>query len=71
MLDANQVKISDWLSGSGGRLRLDYSFSNPIGISVMRGVTGAVDVTSGRVILVRDPSMASGYKILTGFPTQP
>jgi hypothetical protein len=70
-LEANQTTISDWLNGSAGRLRLDYSLPDPVGISVSRGATGAVDVGSVRVILVRDPSMPTGYRILTGFPTKP
>lgn len=71
ILDANQMKITDWLNGSSGRLRLDYSFPSPIGISVIRGATSANDVGSARVILGRDSSMPLGYKIITGFPTTP
>ncbi|WP_225428125.1 putative Ig domain-containing protein [Dyella tabacisoli] len=71
-IDANQQAVTNWLSnGSSGRLRLDYSLSDPVGISVSRGATSAVDVNSARVILVRDSSMPTGYKILTGFPTKP
>ncbi|WP_152969166.1 RNase A-like domain-containing protein [Amantichitinum ursilacus] len=69
-LDANQTTISDWLNGTSGRLRIDYTLPDPVGISVSRGATGAVDVNSSRIILVRDPSMPTGYKILTGFPTK-
>jgi RHS repeat-associated protein len=71
ILDANQMKITDWLNGSSGRLRLDYSFPSPIGISVIRGATSANDVGSARVILGRDSSMPLGYKIITGFPATP
>jgi hypothetical protein len=71
MLDSNNTKIVDWLNGSGGRLRLDQTFSDLTGISVSRGAQSAVDVGSARVILVRDPSMSTGFKILTGFPTKP
>ncbi|WP_152680351.1 RNase A-like domain-containing protein [Chromobacterium subtsugae] len=67
-LDANQATITDWLNGSSGRLRIDYSQSDPIGISVSRGATGAIDVSGSRIILVRNPSMPTGYNILTGFP---
>ncbi|SPB17149.1 hemagglutinin [Caballeronia novacaledonica] len=70
-LDANKSTITDWLAGSSSRLRLDYSSSDPTGISVAKGTSGAVDVNSARVILVRDPSMPTGYKILTGYPTKP
>jgi filamentous hemagglutinin len=69
-LDAHQTTISDWLNGTSGRLRIDYTLPDPVGISVSRGATSAVDVNSSRIILVRDPSMRTGYKILTGFPTK-
>ncbi|HKV96049.1 MAG TPA: RNase A-like domain-containing protein, partial [Gammaproteobacteria bacterium] len=61
----------DGLKGTGGRLRLDALLIDSTGISVTRGATGAVDAISVRIILVRDPSMPIGYKILTGFPTLP
>ena len=70
-LDANQFVVQNWLSGTSNRLRLDHSLSDPIGISVTRGATGAVEVGSDRIILVRDTSMPTGYKVLTEFPTLP
>ncbi|HZF41809.1 MAG TPA: RNase A-like domain-containing protein [Sphingomonadaceae bacterium] len=70
-LDANAGNISRWLSGSSGRLRIDHTGGSPIGISVTRGASGAVDVNSTRLILVRNPSMSTGYHIRTGFPTRP
>ncbi|WP_258196906.1 RNase A-like domain-containing protein [Pseudomonas japonica] len=70
-LDMNQTEIANWLSGSANRLRLDHTLSNPVGISVARGASGAVDANSVRVILLRDSKIPTGYKILTGFPTVP
>ncbi len=70
-LDMKQAEIANWLSGSASRLRLDHTLSNPIGISVARGASGAVDANSIRVILVRDSKIPTGYKILTGFPAVP
>jgi hypothetical protein len=70
-LDSNQTKVSNWLSGTAPRLRIDYTLTNPVGISVTRGAAGAVDASSARAILVRDSNMPTGYKILTGFPTLP
>lgn len=67
-LSAKQADIGAWLSGNAGRLRIDYGLSNPVGISVMRG-GGATDANSLRLILQRDSSMSTGYKIITGFPT--
>ena len=71
LLDAKHAEIGQWLSGSTNRLRLDHTFSEPVGISVSRGASGAIDVSSSRVILVRDPSFSTGYRILTGYPTKP
>lgn len=68
-LDVNQVALTNWLSGSTPRLRIDHIFPDNVGISVIRGATSATNVNAARIILVRDPSMPTGYKILTGFPT--
>ena len=70
-LDANEPAIAAWLQGSAGRLKIEHSHPFPVGISVSRGASRAVDVSSTRAILVRDASMPTGYKILTGFPTTP
>lgn len=70
-IDGNAGKISDWLSGSSGRLKIEYTGQSPVGITVARGASGAVDVSSFRLILVRNPSMPAGYHILTGFPIKP
>lgn len=45
-LDVKQIEIANWLSGSANRLRLDHTLSDPVGISVTRGVSGAVDANS-------------------------
>lgn len=71
ILDINKTTISNWLDGTASRLRLDYFFPDPVGISVIRGATGAIDASSARTILLRDSSMPNGYKIINGFPTQP
>lgn len=63
--------ISKWLAGSSGRLKIDYTGQNAVGISVARGANGAVDVSSTRLILVRDANMPTGYRIQTGFPKKP
>ena len=70
-LSANQAIISDWLAGSSSRLTLNFSARDPMGIFLSRGQAQAGDVNSVTLILVRDPSMPDGYRILTGFPTKP
>ncbi|TYL40765.1 RNase A-like domain-containing protein, partial [Dickeya sp. ws52] len=69
-IDSNQSKIRDYLSGSQkAYLEIDYQSSSPIGISVSRGVPSATQVTNARIVIARDPSMPTGYRIVTGYPT--
>ncbi|PHZ25767.1 hypothetical protein CS533_19860, partial [Yersinia bercovieri] len=69
-IDSNQAKIDSYLSGSQkGYLEIDYQSNVPIGISVSRGSTNVSSVTNARIIIARDPSMPTGYKIITGYPT--
>ena len=70
-LDANSSGLTTWLSGTKGRLTINYAAQSPVGISVPRGASSAVDVSGTRVILVRDPPLPAGYRIQTGFPTKP
>lgn len=72
--ERNQRKISSWLSkGAKGTLRLEMKFDENTGLYMTR-----YDFTHGqpttwvnrvRVILKADPSAASGYRVLTSFPT--
>nr|WP_246416156.1 RNase A-like domain-containing protein [Nocardioides luti] len=65
-LTAHPERIRAWIEGDSGRLRLDASLRSSTGISMTRN--GVVDVRGVRIILVRDPSMPDGYRILTAFP---
>ena len=68
-LDANQVAIRGFLSGGSNRLVINHSLSSPVGISVSRGATSAAPASNVRVVLQRDASLSTGYRIVTGFPT--
>lgn len=69
-IDANQSKINNYLSGSQkGYLEIDYKSSSTIGISISKGQTSATQVSNARIIIARDPSMPTGYRIITGYPT--
>ncbi|QYN45509.1 filamentous hemagglutinin [Gilliamella sp. ESL0441] len=69
-IDANQSKINDYLSGSQKcYLEINYKSSSTIGISVSKGQTSATQVSNARIIIARDPSMPTGYRIITGYPT--
>jgi len=68
-LSANQAAIQGFLSGSSNRLVINHSLSSPVGISVSRGASNAASASSVRVVLQRDSSLSTGYRIVTGFPT--
>jgi hypothetical protein len=68
-INANQAKITDWLaSGRNTPLPISHTMSEPVGISVPRGVPVGIPASSVKVILVRDASFPDGYRILTGYP---
>lgn len=69
-LVAKQPEISTWLASSKPQFKVEYSLPKDVGITVIRGASSAVDTSNLRLILRRDPTMPSGYRIHTGFPTQ-
>ena len=69
-LDAKQAEISSWLSSSKPQMKIEYTLPENVGITIDRGMTKAVDTSNLRLILRRDSSMPTGYRIHTGFPTQ-
>ncbi len=68
-LDANTARINDFLNGSSNRLVLNHDTGSVVGSVVQRGSTTPVSSTNVRVVLQRDASMPTGYRIVTGFPT--
>ncbi len=69
-LAVRQPEISAWLASSKPQFKVEYSLPKDVGITVTRGASSAVDTSNLRLILRRDPTMPSGYRIHTGFPTQ-
>jgi len=67
-LDANNTKISDFLSGSSNRLVINHNSGTKVGNVMARGSTTSVPSSNVRVVIQREPSMPTGYKIITGFP---
>ncbi|PTS76209.1 hypothetical protein DBR17_15005, partial [Sphingomonas sp. HMWF008] len=67
-LDANQVKIADWMAGTKPQLPVTHLFADPVGISIRNGATTANDAFGVRLLLRRDAGMRSGYRIHTGYP---
>ena len=68
-IDTNQSKINNYLSGSQkGYLEIDYKSSSTVGISISKGQTSATQVSNARIIIAREPSMPTGYRVITGYP---
>lgn len=67
-LEANQLAIQSFVKGSSPTLVLGHSFSSPVGVVVTRGCPNAVPASSIRVVLLKDTSLPTGYRIQTGYP---
>ncbi|MHB0970000.1 MAG: RNase A-like domain-containing protein [Thermoanaerobaculia bacterium] len=67
-LTANRSQVTTWLHGNASRLRIDYVAGRTTGFTLARGATEVVPAQGARIILVRDPAMPTGYRILTSFP---
>ncbi|MEY8351688.1 RNase A-like domain-containing protein, partial [Bacillus cereus] len=74
----NADDISNWLNdpnSSGIKvITTDHGYSIGQGVAVKNGGSSAskqitYDLTTSKVVLVKDSSMPNGYKIVTGYPT--
>ncbi|MFE2246791.1 RNase A-like domain-containing protein [Streptomyces lavendulae] len=68
----HQKEIGEWLAGPKKKLAFSAHFDDETGMSLTRENfkrgTAAQWVTGVQVVLKRDPSAASGYRILTSYP---
>ncbi len=67
-LQARSAEIASWLSTSAKRLVLKVPLLYDVGISLARGATTPVNVRSVLIVLQRDASFPSGYRIITAYP---
>lgn len=68
-LAANHGQIASWLGGSGGgRLVIQGISESPVGSVLIRGANAAAESSAGRFILQRAADMATGFRIVTGYP---
>ena len=67
-LDANAANIYQFLNGTGGRLAINHNVGSPVGNVMSRGATTSAPSSNVRVIIQRDATMPTGYRIATGFP---
>lgn len=71
-LATNEAKIGEWLASpaSDNVLRLEYHPSGPsfpVGVHMARGAA-AVPVAGVRIVLIKDTTMVTGFRIVTGSP---
>jgi len=70
-IDSNQSAIQNYLAGnSNGYLAIEYTSPTPVGMSLSRGASSSVPVDNVRVVIAKDPTMSTGYRIVTGYPHQ-
>jgi CDI toxin RNase A-like protein len=66
-LAANDLRISEWLRSTNGRLKITYDLDAPVGFLLRRGTNVVIKVSRVYVILERDSSSPLGYWIKTAF----
>lgn len=67
-IEKNKASIDDFLSSSKNRLVIESDVGKAVGRVIPGGSTTARPTTKVRVVLDRDPSMPTGYRIQTGYP---
>ncbi|MEX0426883.1 RNase A-like domain-containing protein [Nocardioides sp. DS6] len=69
--ECEAVWPSTWLDSGGGRAgsAFTHTFSSPVGITLRRGQSEAIEAFSVRVVL-RPADLPIGYRVLTAFPEQ-
>ncbi|WP_350223757.1 RNase A-like domain-containing protein [Rhizobium sp. CNPSo 3464] len=68
-LDANATAVNNFAVGTSKKLVFTYDTGSIVGTVMPRGATVSSPTSKVIVVLVRDTSIPSGYKILTGYPT--
>ena len=71
----NEQAIKDWLAdpSAKARLKLEYHPDGPafpVGRKVLAKGGDAIDVAGTRTVLIKDPTTAAGFRILTAFPIE-
>jgi RHS repeat-associated protein len=69
-LDVRAADLQAWLAGSAPRLTPPLRVTLPYttGRSLPRGATATIDVQSVLIVLQRDASLPTGYRIVTAYP---
>ena len=69
VLSTNAGQVRSWLSGSSQKLVLNGRAADTVGRYVAQRSINVQNVSGIRVVLIRDPSMGTGFRIQTAFPT--
>ncbi|ALM83114.1 hemagglutinin repeat-containing protein [Bordetella sp. N] len=70
-IDSNRTAIQNYLTGNANAyLAIEYTSPTPVGTSLNRGDSSSVPVGNVRVVIAKDPTMSTGYRIITGYPHQ-
>jgi len=67
-INARSAQIQAFLSGNQTRTVINHTLPNSTGVHVSRGASSGTAVNSVRVVLERDVSLQTGYRIVTGYP---
>lgn len=69
-VDANQATIQGYLaSNTKGYLAVEYTSSTLVGSTLLRGASSPVPASEVRVVIARDPTMPTGYNIISRIST--
>lgn len=66
----NADNIADWINNTNAKMKtVEFTHSNSIGYGAAEATKQVhYGLTKSRLILIRDPQQALGFRILTGFP---
>ncbi|MEF2074861.1 RNase A-like domain-containing protein [Consotaella aegiceratis] len=69
-VDANPIVIKNFLQGSNNQITIKHSYGSPVGRTMLRGQSASTPSSNALFIIRRDPTMSTGYRIHTGYPTR-
>ena len=71
VLAAREAQVAGWLTSGGHLPGLTHQLPWSPGVSLVRGQNDAVSAFTVLVVLRRDPSLPTGFRILTSYPRVP
>jgi hypothetical protein len=65
---ANPQKVEEFLSSTNTQTRITHTYTQPVGVSLLRDRNDYVPAYKAIFVLKKDPRAPEGYFLLTGFP---